>query len=88
MSIGKLFIFEKEVVKVKEEVGEFKVEIREFFGVYSNMIIVIFNMVSQIVNVYLFGKEQVCEVKEELNFILKDNELFEMIEDEFDVYLN
>lgn len=88
MSIGKLLTYEKEVAKVKEEVGEFKAETREFLGVYSNMITAISNTVSQTVNVNLPGKEQVKEAKEELNSTLKENESPETIEDELEAYLN
>ena len=88
MSIGKLLTYEKEVAKVKEEVGEFKSETREFLGIYSNMITAISNTVSQTVNVNLPGKEQVKEAKEELNSTLKENESPETIEDELEAYLN
>lgn len=88
MSIGKLLTYEKEVEKVKNEVGEFKAETREFLAVYSNMITAISNTVNQTVNVHLPGKEQVREAKEELNSTLKDKESPESMEDELEAYLN
>ncbi|MCW8876614.1 MAG: hypothetical protein OQK04_19380 [Kangiellaceae bacterium] len=88
MSIGKLLTYEREVAKVKEEVGELKTETREFLSLYSNMITAISNTVSQTVNVHLPGKEQVLEAKEKLNSTLKDDDFPERIEDKLEAYLN
>ncbi len=88
ISLGKLFTFEREIDKVKNEVTDFKHETREFLNIYSSMITAISNTVNQTVNVNLPGQAETKEVKEELESTLSSKSEPATIEGEINNYIN
>ncbi len=72
ITIGKYFEFEAKYEKLKEDMQEFKTEMKQSLAVYSNLMSTVSNVSNQSVNFHFPGLDEAERIKEELDSSLHD----------------
>ena len=87
IKLGKLLEYEAKVSELKTEVKEFKEETRQLLMMQNTLINTVSNTMNQNINITLPGKNEIQEVKEELNSTLKEPTPQESLDEEIEDYL-